>query len=55
VLEPKNPDKPDGRKELVWIEHREGEPIRYLTEPQTTFWQRFSVGFIGLFPVDSQL
>jgi putative cardiolipin synthase len=55
VLEPKNPDQPDGRKELVWIEHRDGESIRYDKEPQTTFWQRFSVGFIGLFPVDSQL
>jgi hypothetical protein len=24
-------------------------------EPQATLWQRFGVGFIGLFPVDSQL
>jgi putative cardiolipin synthase len=55
VLEAKNPDKPGGSKELVWIEHQDGEQIRYNKEPQTTFWQRFGVGFIGFFPVDSQL
>jgi putative cardiolipin synthase len=55
VLEPKNPAKPHGSSELVWIEHRDGEEIRYRKEPQTTFWQRFLVGFIGLLPVDSQL
>lgn len=55
VLEPGKPDEPASRQELVWIEHREGEQIRYTQEPQTTFWQRFSVGLIGLLPVDSQL
>jgi putative cardiolipin synthase len=55
VLEPRNPDEPGGRHELVWIEHRDGEQIRYTQEPQTTFWQRFNVGLIGLLPVDSQL
>jgi putative cardiolipin synthase len=55
VLEPRNPDKPGGNKKLVWIENRDGEEIRYDKEPQTTFWQRFGVGLIGLLPVDSQL
>lgn len=55
VLEPKNPAKPEGGQQVVWIEHRGDEEIRYMTEPQTTFWQRFSVGFIGILPVDSQL
>ena len=55
VLEPRNPAKPESSQELIWIEHRGDEEIRYTTEPQTTFWQRFSVGFIGIFPVDSQL
>jgi putative cardiolipin synthase len=53
ALETKNPAKPHGSNELVWIENRDGEEIRYRTEPQTTFWQRFRVGFIGLLPVDS--
>jgi putative cardiolipin synthase len=55
LLEPENPAQPQGSQELVWVEHRGDEKIRYTTEPQTTFWQRFSVGFIGMFPVDSQL
>jgi putative cardiolipin synthase len=55
VLEPRDAGKPAGRKELAWIEDRDGENVRYDKEPQTTFWQRFGVGFIGLFPVDSQL
>jgi len=54
VLEPRDAGKPAGRKELTWIEDRDGEKVRYDKEPQTTFWQRFGVGFIGLFPVDSQ-
>jgi len=55
VLEPKNPDRPDGRNRLVWIEHRQDGDIRFYKDPQTTAWQRFIVGLIGLFPVDSQL
>jgi len=55
VLEPKNPDKPAGKQRLVWIEYRDGREIRYTRDPETSFWQRFSVGFIGLLPVDSQL
>jgi len=54
-LEPKDPARPDGRLQLVWIEHDDGQPIRYTREPGTTFWQRFTVGLISLFPVDSQL
>jgi len=54
-LEPKDPARPDGGQQLVWIKHGEGEEIRYTKEPETTFWQRFSVAFISLFPVDSQL
>ncbi|MDA1074235.1 MAG: phospholipase D family protein [Proteobacteria bacterium] len=55
VLEPRNPAKPDGRKDLVWIESGDKEQKRHTKEPQTTFWQRAKIGFIGLLPVDSQL
>jgi putative cardiolipin synthase len=48
--------QPDGSKQqLVWIEDRDGELVRYDQEPKTTFWDRFSVGLIGLLPIDSQL
>jgi len=55
VLEPKNPGKPAGKQRLVWIQYRDGEEIRYTREPETSFWQRFLIGFIGLLPVESQL
>jgi putative cardiolipin synthase len=55
VLEPKNPEKPSGRQRLVWFEAKDGQEIRHSKEPETTFWQRLGVGFISLFPVDSQL
>jgi putative cardiolipin synthase len=55
VLEPKNPARPEAGQRLAWIEHNRGEEIRYSKEPNTTAWQRFSVGLIGLLPVESQL
>jgi putative cardiolipin synthase len=55
LLEPKNPAQPRGSRQLVWVERQGDEEIRHTTEPQTTFWQRLGVGFIGMFPVDSQL
>jgi putative cardiolipin synthase len=54
-LQPKRPDRPDGRQQMVWIETREGKSVRHDQEPQTSAWQRFKVGFIGIFPIDSQL
>lgn len=55
VLEPKNPARPEAGQRLVWIEHNQGKEIRHTKEPSTTAWQRFSVGLIGLLPVESQL
>jgi putative cardiolipin synthase len=54
-LLPVDRKQPNGKQQLVWTESRGGEQIRHTEEPHTTFWQRFSVGFIGLFPIDSQL
>ncbi len=55
VLEPRDASNPEGRTRLVWLTTEGGEPLRYTSEPLTTFWQRLGVGFIGLFPVESQL
>lgn len=55
ALEPKNSNKPGGSQRLVWLEHRDGEVIRYTKEPNTTAWQRFKIGLIGLLPIESQL
>ncbi len=48
-------DQPDDRGQMVWIDRQQDGEIRHSTEPGTSFWQRFAVGFIGLFPIDSQL
>lgn len=54
-LEPKNPDSPESKKKLTWIEFRNGEEIRHFEEPYTSFWQRFKVNLISLLPIESQL
>ena len=43
----------DGR--LVWKTVKDGEPVVYTKEPETTFWQRFNSGFIKMLPVEGQL
>jgi putative cardiolipin synthase len=45
----------DGDGDLVWVTEEDGTEVRYDKDPQSTFWQRFMVGFIGLFPVEDQL
>jgi putative cardiolipin synthase len=45
----------DKEGNLYWIAEDEGTPLRYDTDPMTTFLQRFSAGFIRLLPVDTQL
>jgi putative cardiolipin synthase len=45
----------DENDRMVWITEIEGEEVRYYKDPQSTWGQRFVSGFIGLFPVESQL
>jgi putative cardiolipin synthase len=40
---------------LYWIEQREGERVRYDTEPGTTFWTRAFVWFLSRLPIESLL
>ena len=35
-LEPKKSGKPDGPQRHVWIEQKDGRPVRYTKEPNTT-------------------
>jgi len=45
----------DGRKRIVWIE-KDASGTRQLTEePGVSAWRKFSVWFLGLFPIESQL
>ena len=45
----------DTAGKLYWVADDEGTPLRYDKDPETTFLQRFSAGFIRLLPVDTQL
>jgi putative cardiolipin synthase len=40
---------------LVWSTQKDGEPVEYTMEPESTFWQRFMTGFIMMLPLEEQL
>jgi putative cardiolipin synthase len=41
--------------DLIWITEDGGTEVRYNKEPETTFGQRFTSGFIKMLPVEDQL
>jgi len=41
--------------DIRWHGFENGEPVTYDKEPYTSWWQRFKVGVMGLFPIESQL
>ena len=41
--------------ELIWIERRDGESIRYDTEPGTGFWRRTGVWLLSKLPIEGLL
>jgi putative cardiolipin synthase len=45
----------DDDGDLVWITRDNDVEVRYYKDPMSTFSQRFMSGFIGLFPLESQL
>jgi len=45
----------NGEEILVWHRSIDGENHRYTTEPNTGFWRRFGVGFMGMLPIESLL
>ncbi|WP_185233849.1 phospholipase D family protein [Teredinibacter franksiae] len=40
---------------LRWIDRSGPEEVVYTKEPNTTWWKRFSVGFMSILPIKSQL
>jgi putative cardiolipin synthase len=38
--------------QLYWIEQRQGEVVRYDTEPGTNFWQRAGLRFMTVLPIE---
>jgi putative cardiolipin synthase len=45
----------DDDGDLVWTTMTDGIEVRYYKDPLSTFGQRFSAGFIGILPMESQL
>jgi putative cardiolipin synthase len=44
-----------GGEQLRWHGQVEGEPTTFTSDPNTSFWRRFSVGFMRLMPIESQI
>ncbi|HEX6242595.1 MAG TPA: phospholipase D-like domain-containing protein, partial [Polyangiales bacterium] len=44
-----------GNAHLVWVETRDGDVLRHVSEPEVSEWQRLKVWLLGLLPIDSQL
>jgi len=40
---------------LLWHGYEDGKPVTFDVDPYTGFWRRFGVGFMSLFPIESQL
>jgi putative cardiolipin synthase len=49
--------KPDenGTEQLFWHGLEKGQPVVYTHEPEVGFWRRFWIGFMSLWPIESQL
>jgi putative cardiolipin synthase len=48
-------DAETGDERLVWITERDGEEVRYYSEPEVGRWRRFSTWFMGLLPIEEHL
>jgi putative cardiolipin synthase len=40
---------------LTWVAKDDGKEVIYHHDPESTAWQRFTAGFIGLLPIEEQL
>jgi len=45
----------DENGDLVWVTEIDGKEVRYSTDPESSFWQRFKAGLIRILPVQGQL
>ncbi len=48
-------DAQTGDERLVWVTQRDGEEVRYYSEPEAGVWRRFSTWFMGLLPIEKHL
>jgi cardiolipin synthase C len=45
----------DAGGDIEWVAQENNTEVVYRTEPHTTFWRRFTVGFLRLLPIEEQL
>jgi hypothetical protein len=45
----------NGLDRIYWYDLENGQPRVFDIEPYAGFWRRFGVGFMSLFPIESQL
>ncbi|MBW1725061.1 MAG: phospholipase D family protein [Deltaproteobacteria bacterium] len=45
----------NGYEQLLWHGWEKGKQVVYTHEPQTGFWRRFGIGFMSIWPIESQL
>ena len=44
----------EGDETLIWHGYEDGRPVTFDVDPYISFWRRFGVGFMSLFPIESQ-
>ena len=44
-----------GNEQIVWHGLIDGEQQTLSVDPYTSFWKRFGAGFMGIFPIESQI
>lgn len=45
----------DGSEEIRWHGYEDGKKQVFTTDPYASFWRRLGIGFLSLFPIESQL
>ncbi|MGB5622990.1 MAG: phospholipase D-like domain-containing protein [Gammaproteobacteria bacterium] len=45
----------DDRDRIEWVTRTDGKEVIYTKEPESTWWQRFKVGFYRMLPIEEQL
>jgi hypothetical protein len=46
---------PGDAPEITWNTVESGQPVTLHHEPARSFWQKFEVHFLSLFPIDREL
>jgi len=45
----------NGYEQLYWHGWEKGKQVVYTHEPHTGFWRLFGIGFMSIWPIESQL